>query len=108
MVDDEIEQYLESTVPPDYENRYFSLDLNDKREIYQRSKKEQPKNWVKIPFVTTKDIWGVGLGNEKERSIGGRVSDSQKINLRMATEKKWKKAQRFNKQYSRGYLRKEP
>lgn len=108
MVDDEIEQYLESTVPPDYENRYFSLDLNDKREIYQKSKKKQPKNWVKIPFVNTKDIWAVGLGNEKEMRISGRVSDSQKINLRMATEKKWASTQHFKGKYIRGYLRKEP
>ena len=105
MVDDEIEQYLESTVPPDYENRCFSLDLNDKREFYQKSKKRQPKNWVKIPFVTTKDIWEVGLGNEK-RSFRGRVSDSQGINLRMKAKANWVFVNSFKGHKQKGYKRK--
>lgn len=107
MVDDEIEQYLESTTPPDYEEKYFKLSLDDKRSIYEQSMSEAPAVWIKIPYVTTKDIWAVGLKQDPDKmTIRGKNSDSKAINDRMFAKDGWAFVERLRGKKSHGYIRK--
>lgn len=107
MVEDELEDYLGSTTPPEYAANYFRYVIEDKRKIYERSIKEAPKNWVPIPFVTTLDIWGVGFGNDRSMTTRGKASDSKTINDLMANNPEWANVQWFNGTYKRGFMRKD-